>query len=710
MQRLRRRLRLAGAAATAACCSVLYGAPDAAAQDLVPVRGRVLEAGAGVPVGGATIVVRGQTGGGSVTAADGTWLLLLPAGLHDLTVQHLSYAGADVRVSAGDTTGVTVRLTPRPMSLDQLVVTASRRPQQLKDVPVATEVVGRREIERSGASDLSAVLVERTGITAEGGHPVGEGLMLQGLSSERVLVLVDGQPFIGRISGGLDLSRIPAAMIERVEVVKGPQSTLYGSEAMGGVVNVITRAPEPGSVWAGRLGVTGGSHDRLDVAGNALGSIGTAAFAVDAGRRTIELVPGHAGDAGTFATRWDGGARVQWQAAPSLSWHAGVLLLDESQRWKSGALYNFTDNVQWGGRVGAAYTRGGHRLTPAVYATEFRHLSRRSTLPQPTDAASDETEVQRLAEAELLYGYAADRFALEAGVEARRESIHSDRVAGEDRVLHTVEPFAQATASGDAWSVVPGMRLSWSEQWGAHFTPRLAAMLRPTEQLALRASVGRGFRAPSFKELYMEFLNASAGSGYRVQGNPELQPETSFNVGASGEWNGERIYSRVQLFYNRFDNFIEARQASSDGGLTLYVYGNVDDGETYGAEFELGTSWRGLQAEAGYGWLAAYDRATGEVLLGRPAHSARASLTYALPFGLRSSMSATRIGATPVSRTDDAAIVNRDALTRLDLRIAQNLPRGLELAAGLDNVFDATSDGYSGHLGRQLYLSIDWSQ
>src|SRR5690606_6114811 len=108
--------------------------------------------------------------------------------------------------------------------------------QQLKDVPVATEVVAREEIERTGAADLSAVLVERTGISVEGGHPVGTGIMLQGLGSERVLVLVDGQPYIGRLSGSLDLSRVPVSLIERVEVVKGPQSTLYGSDAMGGVV------------------------------------------------------------------------------------------------------------------------------------------------------------------------------------------------------------------------------------------------------------------------------------------------------------------------------------------------------------------------------------------------------------------------------------------------------------------------------------------
>ena len=677
---------------------------DSAAQ--VVLHGRVVEAGVATPIAGAEVRAAGQDVS-TVTDSDGAWRLVLPAGARELIIEHLAFARATVEVPADPTVPISVSLTPKPVALNSLVVTASRRLQQLKDVPVATEVVGRDELERSGSPDLSAVLVERTGVGVEGGHPVGQGVMLQGLGSERVLVLLDGQPFIGRLSGSLDLSRIPTSMIERVEVVKGPQSTLYGSEAMGGVVNVITRAPEHG-VWKGGLDVTGGSYGRLDVTGNVVGGIGDAAYAIDGGRRTIELVPGHTGDVGTFATRWDGNARVQWDASDALSLNVGGLILDERQRWRTGPVFNFVDNVQWGGRAGAVYTAGAHRLTPTLYATEFRHLNRRSTLPQPVASPDDEQEIQRLLEAELLYAYAGDALAIDAGVELRREGIHSDRVVGEDRTLHSAEPFAQATWSGDAWSVVPGVRLSWSEQWGAHLTPRVATMLRPTERLALRASVGMGFRAPSFKELYMEFLNTGAGAGYSVQGNPDLQPESSANVSGSVEWTGDRLYSRVQLFYNRFDDFIETRELAPNGDLMAFTYANIDDGETYGAELEVGATWGGLRAEAGYGWLQARDRTTGDALLGRPEHSARGSFGYALAFGLRANVSATYSGATPTSRLDDGTVIERAALTRFDARIAQSLPWGLELSAGIDNILDETISDYPGFLGRQVYLGIGW--
>lgn len=116
---------------------------------------------------------------------------------------------------------------------------------------------------------------------------------------------------------------------------------------------------------------------------------------------------------------------------------------------------------------------------------------------------------------------------MDLGVEAKWEEISSDRVRGRDRALHAVEPFEQATWALGAWQLVPRARLSWSEQWGTHFTPRLAALFRPVPSLALRGSVGRGYRAPGFKEFYMELLNLGAGTGYAVRGNPDLAAPTA---------------------------------------------------------------------------------------------------------------------------------------------------------------------------------------
>lgn len=700
------------------------------------VRGIVVDAGSGAPIAGAEVRLiavdaavagaRAATGAKSaesegvsgsaqpmptrvaLTARDGTWSAgPVEPGRYRIVVQQIGYGEQEqaIEVGPGQAVSLRIRLTPRPLSLDAVVVTASRRLQRLKDVPVATELVSRREIRESGAPDLSAVLIERTGVTLQGGHPSGAGVMIQGFGSERVLVLLDGQPFIGRLSGQLDLSRIPTSMIERIEVVKGPQSTLYGSEAMGGVVNVITRSPERG-VWSGGAALTGGTHGRLDVGANLLGGVGPVAYTVDAGRRAVELVPGQAGESGALAERWDGLAKVQWQASSSLSLSASGLFLDERQRWQTGQLYHFADNRQWGARVGGAWTGGAHRLAPTLYATEFEHLPRQATTPEPV-AGTGEDERQRLFEAELLYGYTGDLWALDAGIEARRETIVSERVVGGDRELHAVEPFVQATFTGERWSVVPGVRLSWSEPWGTHWTPRVAALFRPFPRLALRASMGLGYRAPGFKELYMEFLNTGPGFGYTVRGNPDLQPETSRNATIGAEWTGDWLYLKGQLFHNRFEDFIETHIVGDSSGIDVYTYGNVDDGTTRGIELEAGVARGGLRLEGGYAYLHAERSGTGEPLLGRPAHSLRGSASYAVPLGLRVSLTAVRTGDTPVRRTE-AGVIEREGFTRFDVRVAQALPLGFELSAGLDNVFDVRPEEWPGHMGRQFYLTVQW--
>jgi len=688
--------------------AVLLHAPVAAQRGGV-VRGRVTEAGTGVAVSSAVVRVVAGAGRAVLTDADGAFRLDgLEPGTHRLRVEHLGYAEREIEVEvtrAGEVV-VDVALTPRAVDLDALVVTATRRLQALADVPVPTEVVSAEEIRRSGASDVAAVLVERTGIQPQGGHPAGAGLMLQGLGSERVLVLIDGQPFIGRMSGQIDLSRIPAAAVERIEVVKGPQSTLYGSEAMGGVVNVITRpAGERGErAWRGE--VLMGSADRLDFGAGARGAVGRVGYVAELGRREIAVTPGAADTSGARTERWDGLATLRWSGEQGHV-EASALVLDERQRARNGQLYDFADNRQWSVRVGGSRRAGAHRFAPVLYVTEFRNLARRSTRPEPT-AGTGEEEVQREIEAELAYTLHMGEHAVDAGVEARRRAIRSARVEGESRTLHTVEPFMQATFVSGPLRVVPGARFSWSEAWGTHWTPRLAVLWRATPSLAVRASIGTGYRAPDFKELYMQFLNISPGVAYAVRGNPDLQPETSVNVTGSVEWTGSRLYLRAQAFHSRFTDFIETRALGDSAGVTLFTYGNIDDGRTQGIELEAGATWHGLRGEAGYAWLDAERTTTGEKLLGRPAHSGRLSLSYALPFGLRASAAGVYTGRTPMQRTESGEVLERDGFLRIDLRVTQALPRGFEIAAGVDNLLDTRVERWPGFAERQFHVSLGW--
>lgn len=592
--------------------------------------------------------------------------------------------------------------------LDEIVVTAARREQRLADVTITTEIVTRREIEASGAADLAAVLTERTGIQFEQGHPSGAGIMLQGLSSERVLVLLDGQPLYGRISGNFDLARIPTSIVERIEVVKGPQSTLYGSEAMGGVVNVITRRAPVGA-WTGAGRVIAGGAGRMDggVSGQfARRRVGATA---DLGLRSIDRAPGIAGEIGTRAERADGAAKLRWQVMPTLAVAASGLIVDERQRWRSGTLYDFADNTQVSARVGAEWKSGWHRLLPTLYVSSLDHLARTSSLPSPI-AGTGTRQRQRLVEAELLYGGVLFGHLADAGVEMKREYISSSdgRVNGGARTLTSVEPFAQYEWTTARWSVVPGARLSWNEQWGATVTPRVAVRYRAAPALTLRGSVGRGFRAPDFKELYLQFINDAAG--YAVYGNRDLRPEHSTNVTAGIDWTHRRVFARGQLFWNDLRGFIETRPLAMPSELVLYTYGNIDRGRTAGADLEAGLTTGHLRLETGYSYLGTRDGATGRPLLGRPTHAGRVSVGYRFDRGPRVTVTGLYTGATPMQRDSLGAVSGeREAFARVDVHAAHALPLGLELMVGADNLFDSRPALWADAVGRRAYAGLSWT-
>ena len=699
---------LAGAAPAARAQDPATAAPAATER----LHGRVTDGATGRPLAGVELRLAGPDTVTVRTDEDGRWTspALRPGG-YAVRARRLGYSVSTMRATlgGGPRAALALALDPVALELDQLVVTAARRPQRLADAVTTTEVVSRADIERTGASDLASVLTEQTGIQLQGGMPAGAGVMLQGLGSERVLVLLDGQPVAGRIAGVFDISRIPTSVVERIEVVKGPQSTLYGTDAMGGVINVITRTPERGTLGAA-LAVTGGTQERRDGSASVTVGRGPLTTQWDVSHRTMEATPGRAEEAGALATRTDAAAKLRW-AADSGRWlEASVLALDERQRWRTSAFYNFGDNRQWSGRVTGGWQAGRHRLVPTLYGSVYDHLSRASTEPMPIAGDTGQRQLQRVWQAELLYNARLGTHALDLGTQVRRDETETARVPGGLRAITTVEPFAQLDlALAPAVSVVPGVRVSRSAQWGTHVTPRLAGRWRATERLTLRASVGEGFRAPDFKELFMFFQNSSAG--YAVVGNEELRPESSRNATAGAEWTTDRGFVRGQLFWNRFENFIETRPITAPDEPPVYQYQNVDDGFTRGLELETGIAAVGWRAEAGYSALSTRNDATGRPLLGRPAHSGRLLLGRTLPFGLRASASAVVTGRTPMARDDSTGAITswRAAFARVDARVARSLGSRTELVIGADNLFDRRPAEWAGFTGRHLYTSLSWT-
>ncbi len=671
-----------------------------AAQEVRSVDGRVVNAATGEPIVAVRVTRAGSDLLLAISDTAGRFRVLLPAGDERLRLRRLGYAAQELAVGA-QPGPVVIRLEPLSTALDVTVITAARREERLADAVVPTEVISAREIARSGAGDVAALLERHVGAQMESGVPAGVGVMLQGLGAQRVLILLDGQPVVGRVGGNLDLTRLPLSMIECVEIVKGPQSTLYGSDAMGGVVNLVTRKTADHPLAAG-VATSAGSAGLREGSGYVARRAGPWAVRVDGGGRMVALAPGITSDAGTQARSVHLAPRLDWQD-PRGVWRAAVstLFVDESQRYRTGQLYNFSDNSQVNARLSVERRWAGHRIEPLVSWSRYEHLSRRATTPLPA-SDSGARDVQQLVQVEVPLSLALPRSIIDAGLALRRESITADRVPGGTRVLHAAESYAQATLGSGTLTSTVGSRVSVHERWGTFVAPRVAALWRPTDAVAVRLSAGTGYRAPDFKELYLSFANTAAG--YAVEGNSDLTPERSATVTANVSWTGGFTSLRVGAHVTRYRDFIETGSPDASG---TYTYRNIAQGRTAGAEWEASAAIGPVRGDAQYAWLRTEDAASGSPLLGRAAHTASVTLSGAW-IGTSPSVRLQWTGRTPIARDASTGTVTyRDPFASIDVHLARTLPWGLEGRGGITNVLDRRVEGgWHGFTGRQYFVGL----
>ncbi|MCU0617582.1 MAG: TonB-dependent receptor [Gemmatimonadaceae bacterium] len=423
----------------------------------------------------------------------------------------------------------------------------------------------------------------------------------------------------------------------------------------------------------------GGSQGRRDLHGSLLRGGERIELGLDIGSRAVQLAPGIANDQDTNAERLELAPQLRVQLGDGWRAEAGGLFITEQQRYRTGQLFRFADRDQLAARAGLTWQRGDARASALLYRSRFDHFARASTLDRPQGDVGDRDR-QVLTELELTYNDAFSTLGtnavIDAGLELRREEIVADRVQGLRRHFDMAEPFAQLTLGDGPLMLTPGARFTWNERWGQFVAPRLAALWRPTTRLNVRATIGRGFRAPDFKELYLAFANPQAG--YAVQGNEELRPESSTSAQLNVEWAAERLYVRGSLYENRLRDFIEFVESSTPG---LFSYGNVSQARTRGVEGEFGVT------------------------------AGRVRVSVGRLLGARASATLVHTGATPMQRDLAGAITaTQPDFTRVDLRAVRPIGGGLELALGVDNVSNRQlGPQWPGFTGRLWHAGVTWT-
>lgn len=585
-------------------------------------------------------------------------------------------------------------------SVEDLVITGSRIPESAFDAAVATEVIDRATIAVSGAESLAELLEEYSGVQVDRSFR-GSTLEIRGLDSEHVLVLVDGQRSVGTIDGSFDLARFPVERIERVEIVKGAVSASYGADALGGVINIVTRRARAGLEASVRARY--GSLDNVDLAGTAGTAAGPANLRVSTAFHRVsayDLSPEDPATSGSAFTGFQVDARGEFDVSPRTTWIARA---EYSFRETAGvdtgpvAVLDRKNNLHTFGLTAGPDVRfdDGSRLRLTAYGAFHRD---QFLLDQRGAAALDATQDTRELLGQLTGQYdiplGADHL-LSVGIEGLYQLLRSERLRTGDGDRGRVAAFLQ-----DRWSVlesgriviVPGVRVDVDTRFGTQPTPKLSVRLRPFDALVVRANVGRGFRSPTFKEQLLFFENPTAG--YVVIGNPDVLPETSWSYVVGVETRvGTFFRFTLDAFRNDVDNLITAVPIGREGagGPVRFSYVNVAAARTQGLEAVARLrplSWLGL--DLGYTLLDARDLEAARRLYGRATHRVVFRLSAAHPAsGLNATLRGAFVGARPFF-IDGEGVVEAEPYATLDGRLEKTLATDhVSAFIGADNLLNA---------------------
>ena len=622
----------------------------------------IVRDGSGAVIPGSTVVVRqqgsaferivesGRDGRFTVTPiADGEYVV-------DVIAAGFAVLNATARVPSPQP--LELALTPAPVVEAVQIVSASRQEELRESLNTNVSVLSRRVIEDSGSQTVAELLREVPGVVSRRGSETAgaAGEQIQGIDSRQVLVLMDGQPLLGGRGikrGVVNLDRQSVDRLEQVEVVKGASSALYGSDAIGGVINLITRDVTAPFDTTGEL--SGGSFGEVNAVAGAGARRGRASglFMIEHHRNDgFDLTPTTFDTTGAPFERVDFMGRGRVQTSGHLSFSARVTGYDNHTEGRSGgelgpqedrideSTVNLNVAADWIPRATTA-------VQARAYYARFDESSEATLAPPASTILPPGALDQRVTKVDGSFSQViGNAQQLQGGAEYWRDEysginrLRND--SGEQAAIATAWLQHRLTIGGRVTTTL-GLRTDHHSEFGGAFSPKIAANARLGGGISARASYGRGFRAPDIGQLYYRFLNPS--SIYQVIGNMNLQPEyaNSLQVGAEYATSARRARFGVNLFRNDVKDLIESvslgfaatpaqvtlimEREGLDmsfrpvAGRLLFTYKNINDAVTEGVEFdgELAAT-PSLSFAGAYTYLDARDDVTDLPLTGRSNH------------------------------------------------------------------------------------------
>lgn len=598
------------------------------------------------------------------------------------------------------------------LNLEPTVVTATSTVRQLHDAPASVTIITREELALRPVQDLEDALRGTAGLQFTGVGMTRRGVSIRGMGSEHTQVLVNGQR-ISNASGAVahadyDLGWVPIEAIERIEVVRGPMSSLYGSEALGGVVNLITRRST--DAWQGATQLNGGVRE--DGRGGNTHQIGVYAGG--------PLVPGVLGLSLSGETRQRQETALHRDASLSeiegreadsasaiLSWTPDVaqridvgFASGQEDRWRNTRSagrapveYESSDRIE---RERFSIAHSGDWSWGSSSVRAYRNLLERTN--RYTSGVVPTSPRQKLTD-DVVDGslsLSADAHLLTLGGEWRREQLEDGGFAsGEARIIHRALFLQDEIEFDPSWSLVLGNRFDRHETYGWHSSPRAYLVHHVTDTLTIKGGGGRGFKAPTLKQLSSGYSAIGGGGMFTVYGNPDLEPEINTSYELSADYQAEGWSLNAGVFQNNVRGLIQTVCVASCGlrGREVRNYENVDKARIRGVELGAGMNLpAGVRWELNYTYLDAIDRSADRRLGDRARHLANTRLQWTPTANFTGQLRGEYVGSQLTYSSNTAYAVPAFSLWHLEL--AQRLTDALSIRGGIENLTDKDfSDG-----------------
>ncbi len=614
-------------------------------------------------------------------------------------MQHLTRVAAGGRLGACLLFAMTgtgmAKAAPDPAAaahLDRITVTATLSAQDARTAPATVSIVDREELERRAPPTLLEALRGLPGFTLSPRQVGGrKTFSLRGLEGKHVLVLIDGR----RVSASDDVvghsdyqyGWLPMDSVERIEVIRGPMSTLYGSEALGGVVNIITRRPH--GAWGGELRLRsqqllegeGGDGYRTGV--SASGGLGErAGLRLEAERGRLDPAirpedPRYAEQEGTQPR--SAGAQLHVDLGESQRLDAG---------WRGGQEDRWYPDVSRAGvafenryRLDRAQAHAGWRGEFDAFTGQLRAYRSRIDIRNFRSNGVAATRPQYLRDSVVdghaIFPLGAHR--LTAGFELREEFLRNAGLTrGEDNATQRAFFVQDEWTLTDRLGFTGGLRHDRHEFFGGELSPRAYFVYEAGEAWVLKAGYGHAFKAPTLKQISPDYVGAEGP--HTFLGNGDIRPESSDSLELAADWLQGPFNLRASLFETRVRDLITYRLIERIGPRSVYLYDNVDRARVRGLEAggsaELGA---GFRLEADLTLLRTRDRNSGGELRYRPRHALSAHLDWN-----RGPWSA-RIGAERTG-TQLASATRLPTYTLWNASLSRELGDHAQVRLGLENL------------------------